>query len=131
MVSKSLVCPHLQQNQGRHPLLPCPFCPRKHPANCNGANRLSIICRAAAAIEGTETDAVQPEVCQQWPLLDPEHASVNLGFSLGLRSKTAQLNIVPLTLFFLMICQRSSLLSSGQGKLQIGDVIKNRVGQTD
>lgn len=45
------------------------------------ANRLRIICRAAAAIERSGADAAQPEMCQHWSLVSPKHASVNLGFS--------------------------------------------------
>lgn len=75
--------------------------------NCGAANRLSIICRAAAATEGSGADAAQPEMCQQWSLVSPKHASVNLRFSFRIaqQDSSAKYSTVDLIFFFSMMRQ--------------------------
>ena len=72
---------------------------------CIAANRLSIICRAAAVTEGSSADAAQPEMCQQWSLVSIKHASVNLGFSFWIaqQDRTAKYSTADLIFFQVLL----------------------------
>lgn len=77
--------------------------------NCITANRLSIICRPAAAIEGSDADAAQPEMCQHWFFVSPKHGSVNLGFSFQIAQQEGSAKYSTVDLIFSVIRQRISV----------------------
>lgn len=110
--------PDLLSSWCKHPSLPHPLPVNITKAwrNCIAANRLSNICRPAAAIGGSGADVAQPEMCQHWSLVSPKHGRVNLGFSLRIAQQCSPAKYSTVDLISSVIRQRIPLLFSERNK---------------